>query len=290
MHGRVGPHAAGIAALLVVTLLWGTTFAVIKGAVTHVAPLHLTLARFAIAGSIFLPWVVRSRHAWGAGLELGGWLFLGYATQAVGLRYTTASRSAFITAASVVLVPLLITAAGRRVPRSVSVAALVALAGVGLLSWDGSPPNVGDAWTLVTAAAYAVYVVRLEAHALAVDTRRLTAVQLWSVAMFAALGVLAGRAVGGPSAVGAPPAIPPSAWAAVAYLALAATAVTTWLQAAGQRRVTAPEAALIYTLEPLWAALFAYWWLGESLGRRGLAGAALVVAAMLLSQWPIRRP
>lgn len=258
--------------------------------VTHVAPLHLTLARFAIAGSIFLPWVVRSRHAWGAGLELGGWLFLGYATQAVGLRYTTASRSAFITAASVVLVPLLITAAGRRVPRSVSVAALVALAGVGLLSWDGSPPNVGDAWTLVTAAAYAVYVVRLEAHALAVDTRRLTAVQLWSVAMFAALGVLAGRAVGGPSAVGAPPAIPPSAWAAVAYLALAATAVTTWLQAAGQRRVTAPEAALIYTLEPLWAALFAYWWLGESLGRRGLAGAALVVAAMLLSQWPIRRP
>lgn len=290
-----GPHLAGVLTLLAVTVLWGTTFAVIKGAVREVAPLHLTLARFALAALVLAPWLTRSPGAWAAGLELGFWLFLGYITQAVGLQHTTAGRSAFITAVSVVLVPVLAAAAGRHVPRRVHGAAAIALLGVGLLSWDGSRPNVGDAWTLATAATYAVYVVRLEAHALAIDTHRLTAVQLWSVALFAALTAgadawLAGatmRVADGTSGIA--DMIPAGAWSAVVYLGLVATALTTWLQAHGQRRVGAAESALIYTTEPLWAAGFAWLQLGESLGALGVAGALLIVGATLVSLWPVRR-
>ncbi len=290
-----GPRLTGVLTLLAVTVLWGTTFAVIKSAVRDVDPLHLTFARFALAALVLAPWLTRSPGAWAAGLELGFWLFLGYITQAVGLQHTTAGRSAFITAVSVVLVPVLAAAAGRHVPRRVHGAAAIALLGVGLLSWDGSRPNIGDAWTLATAATYAVYVVRLEAHALTLDTRRLTAVQLWSVTLFAALTAgadawLAGAAMRvADGTAGIADMIPAGAWGAVVYLGLVATALTTWLQACGQRRVGAAEAALIYTTEPLWAAGFAWLLLGESLGALGVAGAALIVGATLVSLWPVRR-
>lgn len=275
----------GVALLAVVTALWGTTFVVIKGTVAEISPAALVLARFAI-GAVVLTLLVPRRSLPGrAGLELGFWLWLGYATQAHGLQFTTASRSAFITSVSVVLVPVLAALAGRHVRRTAFASALVAVLGVGLLSFDGAPPNAGDLWTLVTAGSYAVFVLRLEAHAAREHALPLAAAQLWGVVPFAAAMVAVDVVVlGAETGLGSRVGLP-----GVLYLALVATALTTWLQTEGQRRVAAPEAGVLYSMEPVWAALFAALVLGERLGPSGWVGAAAIVGAVLLSQVSLAR-
>lgn len=276
-------------------------------------PGSLILARFGLAGLALLPIFgrhARSPGAWRAGFELGALSWLGYTTQAIGLTSTTASRSAFITSLSVMLVPALAGLAGRRVSRRVYAAAALALLGVGLLSWDGLSPGRGELWTLACALTYAVYVLRLETAALRLDTRALVLTQIWGVLPFALIwsafearqaGVGRGMAADLAARSGLPLplaellaglpahwlAVPGAAWLAVAYLALAATALATSLQTYGQRRVAAPEAALIYTSEPVWAAVLAAPILGERLGGRGWLGAGMILAATLYGQ---RRP
>lgn len=265
-------YALGLLALNLLTLIWGTTFVVVKGAVAEVPPGLLVFWRFLVASAFFLPLLLRlPPGAWGPGLELAFWLFLGYATQAVGLEHTSASRSAFITALNVVLVPLLLSLAGRRVG-GVWLSALLALLGVAFLSYDPRQPplNAGDLWTLLTALTYALYIVRLEVHAKAVPSLPLTAIQVLGTALFALPWALAQ----GVRLEGVP-------WGAVLYLGVAATALTTWLQTWGQGHVPAPQAAILYTLEPVWATLFAFLVLGERLGPSGLLGAALVLLATL---------
>ncbi|WP_022799045.1 DMT family transporter [Thermus islandicus] len=263
-------YALGLLALNLLTLIWGTTFVVVKGAVAEVPPGLLVFWRFLVASAFFLPLLLRlPPGAWGPGLELAFWLFLGYATQAVGLEHTSASRSAFITALNVVLVPLLLSLAGRWVG-GVWLSALLALLGVAFLSYDPRQPplNAGDLWTLLTALTYALYIVRLEVHAKAVPSLPLTAIQVLGTALFALPWALAQ----GVRLEGVP-------WGAVLYLGVAATALTTWLQTWGQGHVPAPQAAILYTLEPVWATLFAFLVLGERLGPSGLLGAALVLLA-----------
>lgn len=265
-------HALGLLALNALTLLWGTTFVVVKGAVAEMSPSLLVFLRFLLASLFFLPLAFRlPKGVWGPGLELSFWLLLGYASQAVGLLYTSASRSAFITALNVVLVPLLLGLVGRRVG-PVWLAALLAFLGVGLLSYDPRQPplNVGDLWTLLTAFTYALYIVRLEVHAKAFPSLPLTAVQVFGTALLALPWAL----WEGVRWEGIP-------WGAVLYLGVAATALTTWLQTWGQKYVPAPQAAILYTMEPVWATLFAFIVLGERLGLTGFLGAFLVVIATL---------
>ena len=270
-------HLRGILILTLVTLIWGSTFVVVKGALENFPPSLLMLLRFALGALVFLPLLPRSRGSWRAGFELGFWAFLGYATQTIGLLYTTAGRSAFITALSVVLVPLIAGLLGRRVRPLVWLGALASFVGVGLLAYDGSPPNAGDFWTLVTAITYALYILALERHARDHDPLVLTFTQLvWLTVLVAGWALLSGDL--------AQLTTTPVPWTAVLYLTIAATALTTWLMAVGQRDVSAPEAAIVYSMEPVWAALFAYAVLGERLGLQGWLGGLLVVLAVIAAQ------
>jgi drug/metabolite transporter (DMT)-like permease len=270
----------GVLALILVTVVWGTTFPVIKVTVAEVSASVLVLVRFLLAAVAATCLVRTTRLPVGPGLELGFWLWLGYACQAHGLQFTSVGRSAFITSISVVLVPAFVGALGRKVSAWVWLSAVLALAGVALLTADGGPPNKGDAWTVVTAVAYAWYVIRLEFHAAREPSRQLAAAQLWGVVPFAAAWVAADAWLGD---LRASPAVA-APWLAILYLALAATALTAWLQTEGQRRVPAPEAAVIYTMEPLWAAILGGAFLGERLGLSGTCGAALILLAVLASQ------
>jgi drug/metabolite transporter (DMT)-like permease len=277
-------HWRGVLILLFVTALWGTTFVVIKQAVGTMSPSVLILGRFGLAAVVLTPFALRARGrpVWFAGFQLGLWLWLGYVTQAQGLVYTTASRSAFITAVSVVLVPVVAGLLGRRFGWPTWASAGLAFAGVALLSYDGTPPNIGDAWTLVTAITYAAYIVRLEAYAHRFKPMELTATQIWGVVPFALAWVAVDTWAGSVSwSLGAA-----GPWAAVVYLALVATVLTTWLMTVGQREVIAPEAAVIYSTEPLWASLFAFVLLGERFGPRGVVGAGLILTALIVSQIP----
>lgn len=271
-------HMIGVTMLLLVTLLWGSTFVAIKGVVDTTAPSVIIFWRFFIAAVIFLPWLPRSLATWRAGLELGFWLCLAYATQTIGLQYTTASQSAFITVLNVIIVPLLMVFSGHRITPPIWISAIMAFVGVGLMTNGLSGLNIGDAWSLVCALGYAVYVIRLSALARRHPVLPLTCAQMLGVVALSVVWL----GVEQPSFSDLP-------WAVLLYLGIGATALTIWLQTHGQRRIGAAEAAVIYTLEPVWAALFAVIIFAAQLGVMSWSGAAVICVATLVSQWPALR-
>jgi drug/metabolite transporter (DMT)-like permease len=273
-------HAArGVALLSFTTFLWGTTFVVTQGALrnTHIPASELVLGRFLVAGIIFLPFLRLGKKLWLAAIELGVTLWAGFATQTIGLKYTSVDRSAFITCMHVIFVPVLAGFMGRSTRWIVWLAAGIALLGVWLLSNDGSPPNRGDLWTLACAIVWAVYIARLENFTAVLPSKPLTAAHLWVVVILSA-GWTAGTGV----------SHEPLPWKAIVYLGLVATAATTWFQTIGQKWVSASQAAVLYTLEPLWAALFAWIVLGNVPGVQGRIGGALILGAAMMTQIPQR--
>ena len=268
--------------LVVVTVLWGTTFPLVKGVVASVSPALLIAARFLIAALVLLPWLRRtSRQLWLEGGLLGIVLFVSYWTQVVGLTSVSSGRAAFITGLNVILVPLMLPFLGKRVPWTAFVAAAVALAGIGLMSLNGlklefSP---GDLWVLGCAVTYALYIVLMDGIVRRHEPLPLAAVQ---VAVVCVLGLL----FAGPElARGADFAVLLKFWPQIVFLGVLATALTTLLQSWAQRFVAAFQTAVIYALEPVWAAIFSFWLLNERLTAQGFAGAGLILVAMILCQF-----
>ncbi|MGI8746987.1 MAG: DMT family transporter, partial [Deinococcus sp.] len=209
-------------------------------------------------------------------LLLGSWLCVSYGTQTVALQTTSANRAAFITALSVVLVPLWQGLVARQpLPARLWGAVVLAVAGLGLLSWEGGALVVGDLWALGCALSYAGFILLLDRTARHHEALRFTLAQLLCVTL---LGWLWALLAGAPLAAGR------GSWGALLYLGLAGTAVATLLQTLGQRWVRAAEASVLYALEPVAATLFSLLLLGERVYLRGLLGGAMVVGATLLSQ------
>lgn len=270
-------HTQGILLLIATTLIWGTNFPLVKDAINSMTPATLVGIRFAIAAVVFVPLVRRlSARLLLDGTLLGFLLFGSFATQVIGLETISANRAAFITSLNVILVPLLEPLLGRRVPRVVFLASALALTGIGMMSWEGGALTIGDLWMFGCALSYAVYILLLEAVASRHSSMSLTAVQLLVSAVL-------GLSWAAPELLEQFGALSTN-FGAVLYLGLIATAAVTWTQAIAQRWVTASEAALIYALEPVFAGIFSFWLLSETFGARGLLGAALVVAATVLSQ------
>lgn len=281
-------HLRGLLILVLVTTIWGSTFAVVKTLSELLSPPTLIAWRFTLATVALLPFVLwRRRGAQSLpsakpepsllrdGLWLGLWLIVGYGTQTLALQTTTANRAAFFTALSVVLVPLWLTLVQRRrMPWLLWVALPLALLGLALLCWEGGRLVVGDLWALACAFTYAGFIVALEKSAPRHALLPFTLVQLGVVGVLAWLW----------AAVTGVAHLPPlAAWGPLAYLALVATALTTLLQTLGQRQVSAAEASLIYALEPVTASLFSFMLIGEQVGPKGVLGGLLVVGATILS-------
>jgi drug/metabolite transporter (DMT)-like permease len=272
-------HLRSLVLLLLTTLIWGTTFPILKDVVTTLSPAALVSSRFLIAALLFLPfcrWHHLNRRLLRDGSLLGLVAFLSYLTQVIGLETVSANRAAFITSLNVVIVPLLSWLLGRGLKRRMIGAAGLAFAGIAVMSWEAGAITWGDLWVLGCALSYAVYILLIEAVADQHPPLQLTAVQLISIAL---LGLLWALPSGWSqfATVG-------SHWNAILYLGVIATAVTTLSQVLAQRHLSATEAAIIYTLEPVFAALFSFWWLAERLNGREAVGASMILAAMLLSQ------
>ncbi|WOB43062.1 DMT family transporter [Thermoleptolyngbya oregonensis NK1-22] len=280
--------------LVLSNVIWGSTFPLIKTSLGTLSPSVLVMARFVVAAIALLPVVgMRLRSVSLAvapvpppshlskGLILDGigvsvLMFSAVLTQAIGLETAPASRAAFITSLNVILVPIFARLLGRKISIRVAIAAGLALAGVGLLSWEGGVLGVGDLWVLLCAACWAVYILRMERIVQRYSATALTTVQVMAIALLSLLWAA-------PHIASQTAALIVSA-AVVLYLGLFATALTTWTQASAQRHLSATEAAILYTLEPVFASLFAFWWLGERWGLRGWLGGAVILAATLLSQ------
>ncbi|CAM9857252.1 unnamed protein product [Ectocarpus sp. 13 AM-2016] len=223
-------------------------------------------------------------ETWRAGAELGMWMFLGFAFQSIGLGLTTASRSAFLLYLNVKLVPFFaFVLEGRRISTPTWISAFLAFVGTVLLSSDGTPPNLGDFWSVLAAATSAMFILRLEKYSGSCDPSQLNSANLWITAglcgAWAAWEVTT-RGVDVSVALEGVQAQAPL----IGYLAVVTTALTNWMQAVGQRSVPAERAAIIYAMDPVYAAGFAYLLLGETLGPAGLVGAGIITGAALWSQ------
>ena len=270
--------------LLFVTLVWGTTFPVIQAATAHLNGAEITALRFLIAGLCMLPFAVKaSRRAWRDGALLGVVALASYATQAIGLEYISANRSAFLTSLNVLMVPFLGLLWGGRLSVQIVSAAVLACIGIGLMSWEGGSNLLGDGLTVASAFAYAVYVILLSRFIQHHESRTLVATQIVLMAGIGIAWLLVTHPPGFALMILGDRARP--VWPSLVYLGVVASAGMLFLQAVGQRHVAPDKAAVIFTMEPVFAALFAWLWLRETLGVRGLVGGALVVAAVILGEW-----
>jgi drug/metabolite transporter (DMT)-like permease len=291
-------------ALLVgVTLVWGTSFVVVKNAFERSPPLQFLFWRFGIASvllAILLLFQRRRRRSSGLlrdGLVVGALLAGGMGFQVLGVPSTTASKAAFLTGISVVLTPFAGYIRTRRLP-SLENALGVLLAGAGffLLTYptDGGPIGRGDLLVGACGVVFAFYIVELAERSPRHDALPLTGIQLACVCGLAGAVSLALRLFF-PGLPEAAREARPVVWQgtflwSVLYLASIGTIGTFFAQTWAQKRMSATHAAIIFALEPVFAALFAAWILHERLGFRGVAGGVLVLAGIGVSEMRLRRP
>jgi drug/metabolite transporter (DMT)-like permease len=189
-----------------------------------------------------------------------------------------------LTSLNVLMVPLLGLLFGNTLSWRVIVAAMLACAGIGLMSWDGGANFVADAATVAGALGYALYVIVLSDRAARHDARSLAATQIVWMAVLGSAWMLA-DAMGTDKLQTLGNRLNAEILWGLAYLGIVATAGMLFLQARAQRHVSADKAALIYAMEPVFAALFAWFWLSEGLTLRAALGGAVVVFAIVFSEW-----
>jgi drug/metabolite transporter (DMT)-like permease len=272
------------------TLLWGSTFVVVKNSLHHASVFIFLALRFTLAGicmAAFRPQVFRAlqREEIFAGVRLGFFMFCGYAFQTAGLRYTTASNSGFITGSSVVLVPLILASFwGKRATLWIYFGTLAAAAGLYFLTVPVTGVahlNRGDVLTFFAAISYAVHIILVGEYAKQHSAAALSVLQVLACAMMAWLTAFGAHAIRWQAM-----RIEPSRelWIGVAICAVFATAVAFSLQLWAQQFTTPSHAAILFTLEPVVAVITSYLALGERLGLRAIAGAAMVLAGILAAE------
>lgn len=289
---RSGYLATG--GLLATTAMWGSTVLVVKDAITSVPVLDFLGLRFTVACAVML--AVRpkalarlGRAGWRHGVLLGLVLAAGYAAQTFGLQTASASVSGFITGLFVVFTPLIgAVVLRRRLPAAVWVAVVLATVGLGLISLHGLSMGRGELLTVVGAFFFALHIIGLGEWSHRHDAYALAVVQIGTVAAVSlVLALVTGAGHNGHRLA---LTLPDDAagWAAVAVTALLCTAAGFFLQTWSQARMPATRAAVVLTMEPVFAGatgLLA----GETLSLRGWIGAALVLAAMYAVELGPRR-
>jgi drug/metabolite transporter (DMT)-like permease len=265
-------------ALLLTSLIWGATFPATKAVLEQLPPLSFLFLRFLFgallvsAGMLLLRFPFRrERCVLRASAIATVWLFLGYLLQTLGLWYTTASNSAFITALYVVFVPLILGRFGRRV----WVATCIAMGGLWLLVKPTIAMNVGDLLTLGCAVAFAAHIACLERF-----TREVDAPSLFTWQMVAMTVILLPAMVveGAPVKSFAPTATLIMGLGITGGLATGAFAVQMW----AQRLIPAQQVALVFASEPVYAAWLSWYFLGESLDLQGWIGSGMIVVAVVI--------
>ncbi len=274
---HIDQHTLGLILIAIVSLIWATTFPFLKDALTTFSPSAILAVRAAIA-ALSLVLCLRNLNAeiLRDGAIMGFLLFGVYLLQIIGLQTTDANRGGFIFSLSTIVVPIMATWLGRQVSRVTLFAAGIAITGIGIMSWENGSINVGDWLLFIDTFIYGVYIIFVEGASRRHPILKLTAIQLIVLAILSAVWAI-------PELVGQLNEISNNLGLFI-YLGLVGIAALVCLENLGQRWVTASEAALFYTLDPIFTALFSYWLLGEKLGVRGWIGASLVVGALILSQ------
>ena len=268
--------------LLLVAFIWGSAFAAQRVAADHLGPFIFNALRFFVAVIVLLP-IARFRLKVERGILpwvvlAGTALFTASALQQAGMQYTTAGNAGFITGLYVVLVPLVMVIFLRQpVSRWTWVAALIATIGTLLLSTGGELKlNPGDLLELVGAGAWAVHVLlvgwlarRTNVLSFVILQNLVSAVLNVAFSLFTDISTL--------------PGLLPAAWA-VLYTGVFSIGVGYALQGMGQRHAPPTDAALILSLEAVFAALFGFFFLDERLLPIQILGCVMILAAIVQVQ------
>ena len=271
-------------ALIAITFVWGSTFTVVKSSLAQISPILFVALRFWIATAIVLVFMPRqivgiSAKSFCRGAILSVLLLGGFVFQTLGLRHTNPSYSAFITSLSVLLVPLLGFFFFRDRPKPQTIAG-IGLATLGLyfllMNITDMKMGAGDVLTLICAVLFALQILFLGLFVSTTDYRQLMILQVAGAAVLCTIMI---PFLESPFVI----------WNSrlILYLFIAgvlATAIAFYVQARAQQFTTTNRAALIFSLEPFFAALFAYWILGQVLTVREWIGGGLILAGILASE------
>jgi len=272
--------------LLSVTFFWGTTF-ILSKQVLEVVPLPVFLfLRLTIAALALNLFALRFRSEWNKqvlrhGVILGVFLYFSYFFQMWGIQFTSASNAGFITGMSVVLVPVFGFLFFKYRP-ALNVLFGILFAIVGLLLLTGANPlewNDGDLLVLVCALAVAFHVIYTGRFAHRNNVYLLTAAQLGTVSVLTMLAL--------PFSEFQWPVLKNNHWWVLIYLGLFGTVYTFLMQTAMQRFTTTARTALIFAMEPVFAALFAFLIAGEQLTFSGWIGGMMIVLGMISAELPL---
>jgi drug/metabolite transporter (DMT)-like permease len=277
-------------ALGFISLIWGMTFVVVKAALADASIFAFIAVRFTLAAILMGILFRRSIRGLGvqgvrAGIRVGSFLFGGFAFQTAGLKFTTASKSAFITGSCVIFVPIILGVFGRRrITLAIWAGALAAFAGLYLLTVPAggfSDLNRGDLLTLMCALMFALHFIFLGENARRFSVGALSYLQVATTALLAIVFVPVAAAFGWEA-----PRLTFTGQLIFAIFATAigATVICFWLQTWAQQYASPSHTAILVSFEPIFAALTSWIIAHEHFGPRMLAGAALIFAGILIAE------
>ncbi|XP_002526034.2 uncharacterized protein LOC8258205 isoform X1 [Ricinus communis] len=284
--------------LNVITVVYASNIPVVKEVEAIMDPATFTVVRFAVSAIPFIPFVFQARgdvKTRNAGIELGFWVSLGYLTQALGLMTSDAGRASFISMFTVILVPLLDGMLGAVVPARTWFGALMSIIGVAMLEFSGSPPNIGDLLNFLSAVFFGIHMLRTEHISRSTNEKNFLPLLGYEVCVVACFSTLWYFIEGGFDGI---QACDPSSWTwtmvwhwivtfpwiPALYTGVFSTGLCLWIEMTAMCDVSATETAIIYGLEPVWGAAFAWFLLGERWGTAGWIGATLVLVGSLTVQ------
>lgn len=270
-------------ALLGVTFVWGITFVVVQDALAGIGPYYFLGIRFTLAFAFlaFIYWrrfTLINRDTLKAGLLIGVVLFAGYAFQTVGLQYTTASNAGFITGLAVVLVPLISALLSKKLP---GIAAILGISsatiGLALLSLNNDfKVNYGDILTFFCALSYAGHILLVGKYAPRHDPVLLAILQIGVVAAVSIICAVTLETL--------PEQFTRPVWLGLFITAIPATALAFLIQNKVQRFTSPTHTAIIFIMEPVFAAATGWLWAGEILTTRQWIGCLLILTGMLVAE------
>lgn len=288
----------GESALFSITIFWGVTFAIIKLALNDISPMLFIAIRFLFAALLLLPFLLKpllqsNIDVIKAGIFLGLLYYIGFATQTAGLYYTTATKSGFITGTFIIFIPIFQLILERKAPGkgniigiALVIIGLVLLSSNGvtvldILSELGSNFNVGDFLTLICAIFYALYVVYIDIITKKYDYKALIILQVLFTGLagfiftilFDATGIESIRYDFNTTVI-----------LVILYTAIFSSILATAVQTKYQKTVTPTKAGIIFSLEPIFAALFAFLIIHEKISNFGIIGCIFIFTGVLVSE------
>lgn len=284
----------GSLSLLFATVIWGSAFIAQSVGMDHIGPMTFQAARCGL-GALFLVPVIyifdsdkkayikkwSNMKLWKTGVLCGTALFIAAGLQQVGLVYTTAGKAGFITAMYIILVPILGLLIKKKPPVTAWISVLIAAVGLYLLSCTGtSGINIGDILMLGSALGFAFQITLIDTLASELDGLRLNCIQALICSLLSALVMFFSET---PTLSGIISCALPISYAGILSMGVAYS-----LQIIGQKYLEPTPAALIMSLESVFAVLFGWLLLHERLSAAEFCGCALVFCAVLLSQLPVK--